>query len=48
MQKSKYLTIQWKEKLYLVPIVELSYELAKSENGYDLKPAQAVGEDWGE
>lgn len=25
-----------------------SYELTKSENGYDLKPAQAVGEDWGE
>ena len=25
-----------------------SYELVKSENGFDLKPAQAVGEDWGE
>jgi len=25
-----------------------SFELSKSSNGFDLKPAQTVGEDWGE
>ena len=25
-----------------------SYELIKSENGFDIKPAQVVGEDWGQ
>jgi alpha-aminoadipate/glutamate carrier protein LysW len=25
-----------------------SFELSKNSNGFDLKPAQTVGEDWGE
>ena len=25
-----------------------SFELVKSEGGFDLKPAQTVGEDWGQ
>ena len=25
-----------------------SFELVKSANGFDLKPAQTVGEDWGQ
>ena len=30
------------------PDCGVSYQLMKLENGYDSKPAQAVGEDWGE
>lgn len=25
-----------------------SFELAKADNGFELKPAQSVGEDWGQ
>jgi alpha-aminoadipate carrier protein LysW len=46
MQKSKFPMME--NEIVTCPDCGASYELIKSNNGFAIRPAQSVGEDWGE
>ena len=48
MQIYPYQVMHLKEKIVTCPECGASFELAKGSDGFDLKPAQTVGEDWGQ
>ena len=48
MQISPSLAMHLEGEIVTCPECGASFELAKGSDGFDLKPAQTVGEDWGQ
>ena len=48
MQIFQYQVMHLEGEIVTCPECGASFELAKGSDGFDLKPAQTVGEDWGQ